>query len=108
MSAVDGINIPKDMQVSLQTSNKRDAVLGVSAASETTEAEPTAIDAHPSPLWTRIRACCREAFSEFFGTLILVLFGNGVVAQVVLSNNQKGDYQSISWGWGWVPFFPES
>ncbi|CBF75100.1 uncharacterized protein ANIA_03915 [Aspergillus nidulans FGSC A4] len=100
MSAVNGIDIPKNMQVSLQTSNKRDAVLGVSTASETTEAEPTAIDAHPSPLWTRIRAYCREAFSEFFGTLILVLFGNGVVAQVVLSNNQKGDYQSISWGWG--------
>lgn len=28
------------------------------------------------------------------------MFGDGVVAQVVLSNNEKGDYQSISWGWG--------
>ena len=28
------------------------------------------------------------------------MFGDGVVAQVVLSKGEKGDYQSISWGWG--------
>lgn len=28
------------------------------------------------------------------------MFGDGVVAQVVLSNGENGDYQSISWGWG--------
>ncbi|KAI9376218.1 aquaporin-like protein [Aspergillus egyptiacus] len=50
--------------------------------------------------WSKTRASYREAFCELFGTLILVLFGNGVVAQVVLSNYQKGNYQSISWGWG--------
>jgi aquaglyceroporin related protein len=51
-------------------------------------------------LWSRVREYGRVAFSEFFGTLILVLFGDGVVAQVLLSHGQKGDYQSISWGWG--------
>lgn len=56
----------------------------------------------PSFLWYRFRAYGRDAFSEFFGTLILILFGDGVVAQVLLSHDQKGDYQSISWGWGWV------
>ncbi len=25
-----------------------------------------------------------------------------VVAQVVLSNGAKGEYQSISWGWGYA------
>ena len=30
------------------------------------------------------------------------MFGDGVVAQVVLSGGTKGDYQSISWGWGSV------
>ncbi|KHN96069.1 aquaglyceroporin [Metarhizium album ARSEF 1941] len=50
--------------------------------------------------WPRIRSICQDAFSEFFGTMILVLFGCGVTAQVVLSTNGKGDYQSISWGWG--------
>ncbi|OJJ45387.1 hypothetical protein ASPZODRAFT_17605 [Penicilliopsis zonata CBS 506.65] len=50
--------------------------------------------------WSRVRLQCRDAFSEFFGTMILILFGNGVVAQVTLSKGQKGDYQSISWGWG--------
>lgn len=28
------------------------------------------------------------------------MFGDGVVAQVVLSGGEKGSYQSISWGWG--------
>ncbi|TKA82658.1 hypothetical protein B0A55_00766 [Friedmanniomyces simplex] len=50
--------------------------------------------------WPRIRRMFREPFSEFMGTFILIMFGDGVVAQVVLSNGLKGDYQSISWGWG--------
>ena len=51
-------------------------------------------------LWFKVREYFRDAFSEFFGTTILILFGDGVVAQVLLSHGQKGDYQSISWGWG--------
>lgn len=27
-------------------------------------------------------------------------FGNGSIAQVVLSGGDKGDWQSINWGWG--------
>ena len=50
--------------------------------------------------WSRVRAQCRDSFSEFFGTMILILFGDGVVAQVTLSRGEKGDYQSITWGWG--------
>ncbi|KAH7143462.1 aquaporin-like protein [Dactylonectria macrodidyma] len=50
--------------------------------------------------WSRIREICQVGFSEFLGTMILILFGDGVVAQVVLSKGTKGDYQSISWGWG--------
>ncbi|KAG7284288.1 hypothetical protein NEMBOFW57_010657 [Staphylotrichum longicolle] len=52
------------------------------------------------PRWPKIRTTWQDAFSEFFGTMILILFGDGVVAQVVLSNGTKGEYQSISWGWG--------
>lgn len=51
-------------------------------------------------LWSRVRGYCQDAFSEFFGTFVMILFGDGVVAQVVLSRGTKGDYQSISWGWG--------
>jgi aquaglyceroporin related protein len=58
------------------------------------------VQSEPDLLWSRIRHVCREPFSEFFGVFILILFGDGVVAQVVLSNGEKGDYQSISWGWG--------
>lgn len=50
--------------------------------------------------WPRIRHYLRKPFSEFMGTFILIMFGDGVVAQVVLSDGTKGDYQSISWGWG--------
>jgi hypothetical protein len=50
----------------------------------------------------KLKAYCRDAFSEFFGTMILILFGDGVVAQVLLSHGQKGDHQSISWGWGYA------
>ncbi|TQW00023.1 aquaglyceroporin [Cordyceps javanica] len=50
--------------------------------------------------WTKIRSLWQDAFSEFLGTMILIIFGDGVVAQVVLSKGEKGNYQSISWGWG--------
>lgn len=50
--------------------------------------------------WSKIRSNCQDFFSEFLGTMTLILFGDGVVAQVVLSGGTKGDYQSISWGWG--------
>jgi hypothetical protein len=54
----------------------------------------------PELPWVRIRRQLQEPFSEFFGTMVMILFGDGVVAQVNLSNKTKGDYQSISWGWG--------
>ncbi|KAI6245593.1 Aquaporin [Erysiphe necator] len=50
--------------------------------------------------WSRIRHVLREPLSEFFGVFILVLFGDGSVAQVNLSNNTRGEWQSICWGWG--------
>lgn len=65
-----------------------------------------AVAAHP-PMseedklwWSEVRKTCQEGFSEFFATMIMILFGDGVVAQVSLSENEKGNYQSISWGWG--------
>ena len=45
-------------------------------------------------------ATVREALAEFFGTFILIAFGVGVVAQVVLSGHTTGDYLSINLGWG--------
>lgn len=62
-----------------------------SVSSPLPEAEPT---------WVVTRRLCRDAFSEFMGVFTLILFGNGVVAQVMLSDSTAGDYQSISWGWG--------
>lgn len=63
---------------------------------------------HRNLWWSRIRHHLRDPFAEFMGTFIMILFGDGSVAQVTLSANtqlpkssqNKGDYQSISWGWG--------
>jgi glycerol uptake facilitator protein len=41
-----------------------------------------------------------ECAAEFAGTFILILFGVGVVAQVVTSEGALGDHDSISWAWG--------
>ena len=46
------------------------------------------------------RDLVREAAAEFLGTLVLIAFGAGVVAQVVLSHNANGGYLSINLGWG--------
>lgn len=59
-----------------------------------------AIEQRPDLWWNRVRRTLQEPFSEFLGTFILLLFGDGVVAQVVLSGGKNGDYQSINWGWG--------
>ncbi|KAF1349650.1 aquaporin-like protein [Delphinella strobiligena] len=58
--------------------------------------------------WSKVRLSLREPFAEFFGVFVMVLFGDGSVAQVLLSGGEKsapggngyGAYQSISWGWG--------
>ncbi|KAK6383852.1 glycerol channel [Exophiala oligosperma] len=63
---------------------------------------------HKTLWWSRVRHHLRDPFAEFLGTFIMILFGDGSVAQVTLSANpnlpkssqNKGDYQSISWGWG--------
>jgi hypothetical protein len=45
--------------------------------------------AHQDLLWSRIRLALREPFAEFMGVFIMVLFGDGSVAQVLLSAGQK-------------------
>lgn len=42
----------------------------------------------------------RELTAEFLGTFVLIMFGVGVVAQVVLSGGANGGYLSINIGWG--------
>jgi MIP family channel proteins len=46
------------------------------------------------------RAVVREMLAEFLGTFVLIVFGVGVVAQVVLSRNSAGGYLSINIAWG--------
>ena len=42
----------------------------------------------------------REVLAEFLGTFVLIVFGVGVVAQVVLSKGTAGSYLSINIAWG--------
>ncbi|THH31170.1 hypothetical protein EUX98_g3006 [Antrodiella citrinella] len=55
--------------------------------------------------WSRIREHIREPAAEFFGVMILIIFGAGVDCQVTLSGNTgvasgpKGDYLSINFAW---------
>ncbi len=44
----------------------------------------------------------RELLAEFLGTFILLAFGAGVVAQVVLSGEKNGTYLSINLAWGFA------
>ncbi|KAB8192121.1 MIP family channel protein [Nonomuraea phyllanthi] len=44
------------------------------------------------------RGLAGELIAEFAGTLVLILFGTGVVAQVIAAG--LGDHDSIAWAWG--------
>ena len=46
------------------------------------------------------RDTLREAAAELLGTFTLVVFGVGVVAQVILGGGNNGEYLSINLGWG--------
>ncbi|CAL4062713.1 unnamed protein product [Meganyctiphanes norvegica] len=41
----------------------------------------------------------KEFLAEFLGTFILMMFGDGSVAQSVLTGQANGDVFSINWGW---------
>lgn len=41
----------------------------------------------------------QKCFAEFLGTYILIVIGNGSIAQSHLSNGDKGNFFSINWGW---------
>jgi hypothetical protein len=54
--------------------------------------------------WPSFRVIFREPFAEFFSTMVMVMFGNGSIAQVLLGGgeistlgkNGYGSYQSIN------------
>lgn len=72
------------------------------------DAEEAEYQAHRDLWWTQVRHALKDPFAEFMGTFIMIVFGDSSVAQVLLSSNpklpagdqKKGEYQSISWGWG--------
>lgn len=57
---------------------------------------------HLGPWTWFLAAGLRESHTvaEYLGTLVLVLWGEGTQAQVIVARNQPNDYLSIAWGWG--------
>ncbi|MBC3190651.1 aquaporin family protein [Pseudonocardia sp. C8] len=63
-----------------------------------TSSEKTGSEAAPA---ARTPSLLGELSAEFAGTMILILFGCGVVAQVVTTpDGSNGDHDSIAWAWG--------
>jgi glycerol uptake facilitator protein len=65
--------------------------------------------------WSWQQSTLGELVAEFLGTMIIVLFGDGIVAMVVAALNQSGrgakpfvaqaDWLLIAWGWGFAVCF---
>jgi glycerol uptake facilitator protein len=65
--------------------------------------------------WRWAQSTAGELVAEFLGTMIIIAFGDGVVAMVVAALNQSGrgakafaaqaDWLLIAWGWGFAVAF---
>lgn len=69
------------------------------AATNVSRQEP-----HLYTRWQHIRHAFREPFAEFIGTMVLVMFGDGVVAQTKLSKGESGNYTTIAFSWATAVF----
>ncbi|CDR42089.1 CYFA0S08e03488g1_1 [Cyberlindnera fabianii] len=52
----------------------------------------------------RVRFAFREYLAEFIGTMVMIMFGDGVVAQYKLSNKEAGTYTTIAFSWATAVF----
>src|SRR5438105_7411302 len=71
-----------------------------SSGAHRSDQRPTSDDQPRSLQYAMRKDISREALAEFFGTFTLIVFGVGVVAQVVLSRQTAGSYLSINIAWG--------
>ncbi|KAH0578455.1 hypothetical protein H2248_003603 [Termitomyces sp. 'cryptogamus'] len=88
-----------DRQMNLQVEDEKE----LSGTGVQVEIMPEVLNEHNS--WWKYKQMLRGPLAEFAGVMVLIIFGNGVNCQVVLSSNSsvaaspKGDYLSISFGW---------
>lgn len=112
--------IPLTQSRTQQSTGSTDSKLSTQRTSSSAQRKRSVLGLHPQApidegheeapqsglVWSRIRTVMREPFAEFWGTAVMVMFGNGSVAQVLLSAGQSaapggngfGQYQSINWG----------
>lgn len=101
----DATSRPLSPRASTRLAQSR-TFLGLHPIVPITEEDDTAD--HSQLWWPRMRLALREPIAEFMGVFIMLFFGNGSVAQVLLSTGQAsapggdgfGAYNAISWGWG--------
>jgi hypothetical protein len=101
----DSTSVSKDAQryeSEKSRSNPQDVELAVSGDDEDDDEDEDF--EFPNRL-AKLRWHMREYLAEFLGTAILTLIGNGVNVQVTVSalldpSQPKGNYLSISFGWG--------
>lgn len=63
---------------------------------------------HNHFFWSKVKIAMKEPFAEFWGTFILVLFGDAAIAQTLLTagdttapgQNGFGNWTTITFGWG--------
>lgn len=93
---------PTDSSLRKTSSNvaRRRSLLGLHPEAPIEEEHD--VGEHSDLWWVKIRLSMKEPLAEFFGVFIMVLFGDGSVAQVLLSAGQTsapggngfGSYQS--------------
>ncbi|KNC81044.1 hypothetical protein SARC_06621 [Sphaeroforma arctica JP610] len=100
MKNADGDNVKVTLE-EIEGTDNVGATVGRESASEMLpehEAhvyDKDSIDASVIPLW-------RECMGELMGTATLLAFGNGVVAQYVISEGGAGSYLAIAFTWGFA------
>src|SRR5438105_13989756 len=71
-----------------------------SSGAHRSDQRPTSDDQPRSLQYAMRKDLSRELLAEFLGTFTLIVFGVGVVAQVVLSRQASGTFLSINLAWG--------
>ena len=100
----DTTNYSNEKKIKTKTSDDGTVLDPASAERGDSELDDEEEPDFPNP-WAKIRYHCREPFAEFLACFVLLTFGDGINVQVQLSalvdpSMPKGEYLSISFGWG--------
>ncbi|KAK9475988.1 aquaporin-like protein [Lipomyces japonicus] len=87
-------------RIDFRGAEDQDAALASGAAGVDRDGFPLLPSHHRLSKYHTIRARLREPMAEFFGTMALMVCGDGCVAQTVLSSGTEGNFLSINMSFG--------